>query len=74
MRPRRDEKAPSASSALALKSVLSVAPIYLHDPKRVAALLFVYFLAVLVFALIERQARLGMKKRELESIPLYTRA
>ena len=31
----------------------------------------VYFLAVLVFALIEREARLGMKKRDLESIPLY---
>jgi len=46
-----------------LKSVLSVAPIYLQNPKRVAALLFVYFLAVLVFALIEREARLNMKKR-----------
>ena len=54
-----------------LKSVLSVAPIYLQNPKRVAALLFVYFLAVLVFALIEREARLGMKKREIESLPLY---
>lgn len=54
-----------------LKSVLSVAPIYLQNPKRVAALLFVYFLAVLVFALIEREARLTMKKREIESIPLY---
>lgn len=54
-----------------LKSVLSVAPIYLQNPKRVAALLFVYFLAVLVFALIEREARLGMKTREIESIPLY---
>ncbi len=54
-----------------LKSVLSVAPIYLQNPKRVAALLFVYFLAVLVFALIEREARLAMKKREIESIPLY---
>ena len=54
-----------------LKSVLSVAPIYLHNPKRVAALLFVYFLAVLVFALVEREVRLGMKKLEIESLPLY---
>jgi transposase len=54
-----------------LKSVLSVAPIYLQNPKRVAALLFVYFLAVLVFALIEREARQGMKRRGIESIPLY---
>jgi transposase len=54
-----------------LKSVLSVAPIYLKNPKRVAALLFLYFLAVLVFALIERDARLRMKARGIESIPLY---
>ena len=54
-----------------LKTVLSVAPIYLKKPERVAGLLFVYFLAVLVFALIEREARLGMKKRSIESIPLY---
>ena len=54
-----------------LQSVLSVAPIYLQNPKRVAALLFVYFLAVLVFALIEREARSAMKSREIASIPLY---
>jgi len=35
------------------------------------ALLFVYFLAVLVFALIEREARSAMKSREIASIPLY---
>jgi transposase len=54
-----------------LKTVLSVAPIYLKKPERVAALLLVYFLAVLVFALIEREARLSMKERDIESIPLY---
>jgi transposase len=54
-----------------LKSVLSVAPILLKNPKRVAALLFVYFLAVLVFALIEREVRRAMQKREIASIPLY---
>ena len=54
-----------------LKTVLSVAPIYLKKPERVASLLFVYFLAILVFALIEREARLSMKKRDIESIPLY---
>ena len=54
-----------------LKSVLSVAPILLKNPKRVAALLFVYFLAVLVFALIEREVRRAMQKRDIASIPLY---
>ncbi len=45
-----------------LKTVLSVAPIYLKKPERVAGLLFVYFLAVLVLALIEREARMAMKE------------
>lgn len=54
-----------------LKSVLSVAPIFLQNPKRVAALLFLYFLAVLVFALIEREVRQAMAKGDIESIPLY---
>ena len=54
-----------------LKTVLSVAPIYLKKPERVAGLLFVYYLALLVFALIEREARMGMKERDIESIPLY---
>jgi transposase len=54
-----------------LKTVLSVAPVYLKKPERVAGLLFVYFLAILVFALIEREARLSMKKHDIESIPLY---
>jgi transposase len=42
-----------------LKSVLSVAPVFLKKPERVAALLFVYFLAVLIFALIEREILLS---------------
>jgi len=54
-----------------LKSVLSIAPVYLKNPERVAAMLFVYFLAVLIFALMEREARLAMKVRKIESIPLY---
>lgn len=54
-----------------LKSVLSVAPVFLKKPQRVAALLFVYFLAVLVFALIERELRLRMKNAGITSLPLY---
>ena len=54
-----------------LKSVLAVAPVFLKKPKRVAALLFLYFLAVLVHALIEREVRRGMKKARRVSLPLY---
>jgi len=54
-----------------LKSVLCVAPVFLKRPERVAALLLVYFLAVLVFALIERETRRAMRERGLDSLPLY---
>jgi len=54
-----------------LKSVLCVAPVFLQRPERVAALLLVYFLAVLVFALIERETRRAMRAGEIDSLPLY---
>lgn len=54
-----------------LKSVLAVAPVFLKKPERVAALLFLYFLAVLVFALIEREVRQAMKREGIEALPLY---
>ena len=54
-----------------LKSVLAVAPVFLKKPERVAALLFLYFIAVLLFALIEREARQGMEQQGIEAIPLY---
>lgn len=54
-----------------LKSVLDVAPVFLKKPERVAALLFVYFLAMLVMALIERELRLRMKDARIDSLPLY---
>jgi len=54
-----------------LKSVLCVAPVFLKRPERVAALLFVYFMALLVYSLIERETRRAMSAQGLESIPLY---
>jgi hypothetical protein len=54
-----------------LKSVMAIAPVFLKKPERVAALLFLYFLAVLVFALIEREARRAMAREGIEAIPLY---
>jgi transposase len=54
-----------------LKSVLAVAPVFLKKPERVAALLFLYFIAVLVFALIEREARQQMDRHAIDAIPLY---
>lgn len=54
-----------------LKSVLCVAPVFLKRPERVAALLLVYFLAVLVFALIEREIRRAMATHGVDALALY---
>ena len=54
-----------------MKSVLDVAPVFLKKPERVAALLLLYFLALLIFSLIERTVRREMKRRKIASLPLY---
>ena len=54
-----------------LKSVLNVAPVFLKRPSRIASLLFVDFISLLVYALIEREVRRQMKRRNIESLPLY---
>jgi transposase len=54
-----------------LKSVLEVAPVFLKKPERVASLLLLYFLALLLYALIERELRQQMMAQGLKSLPLY---
>jgi transposase len=54
-----------------LKSVYNVAPVLLKNPQRIEALLLLYFLGMLVTALIERTVRKEMDKKGLDSIPLY---
>lgn len=54
-----------------LKTVYEVAPVLLKNIDRAEALLFVYFVALLVEALIEREVRRSMEREELKSIPLY---
>ena len=54
-----------------LKSVYNVAPVLLKNPQRIEALLLLYFLGMLVTALIERTVRKEMERKELDSIPLY---
>ena len=53
------------------KSVLDVMPVFLKSPSRIEALLYVYFLALLVQALLERQVRRAMATRSIEDLPLY---
>ena len=54
-----------------LKTAARVMPVNYKSPERIEAFLFLYFVAVTIHALIERQVRTAMKKRRLRSIPLY---
>lgn len=54
-----------------LKSVYDVAPVFLKHPERIEALLFIYFLGMLITSLIEREVRKSMQKAEIVSIPIY---
>ena len=53
-----------------LKSELEVAPVYLKLPHRVVGLVHAHFLAMVVEALVERTVRLGMRRLEIEAIPV----
>ena len=53
-----------------LKSVLDVAPIFLKKPERIEAMLLLYFFALMVVSLIERQIRRSMEQQKIESLPI----
>jgi len=53
------------------KSVLEIAPVLLKNEARIEAFFFVYFLALLVQALIERQLRRAMQTTDIPELPLY---
>jgi transposase len=55
-----------------LKTVYAVMPVLFKSIARIEAFLFVYFIAMLIQALIERQLRLSMKKRKIASPPVYS--
>ena len=54
-----------------LKIVHEIAPLFLKDPARSEAFFTVYFLALLIQALIERELRQTMKRERLKALPLY---
>ena len=54
-----------------LKSVQNLAPVLLKNVSRIEALLFLYFIALLVHALLEREVRQGMAREGLDCLPLY---
>jgi transposase len=54
-----------------LKGAQSVAPVRLHNPVRIEALLCCHFVALLVHALVERQIRTALADRGSSTITLY---
>jgi transposase len=54
-----------------LKTDFEVAPVYLKAVHRIQALLCVYFFALLLEALLERQLRQAMQRNQIEALPLY---
>jgi transposase len=54
-----------------LKTDFEVAPVYLKAVHRIQALLSVYFFALLVESLLERELREAMQRKGIDSLPLY---
>jgi transposase len=54
-----------------LKTDFAVAPVWLKDVRRIEGLLHVYFIVLLVEALLERELRRGMERAGVETLPLY---
>jgi hypothetical protein len=54
-----------------VKTVYEIAPVFLKDEGRIEAFFTLYFLALLVQALIERELRLAMKRENIDELPLY---
>jgi len=53
-----------------LKSVLQGMPMFLKLPKRIEAMLLLYFFALMIVSLIERQIRKSMKEEKIEKLPI----
>ncbi len=54
-----------------LKTQFQVAPVFLKSVHRVVALLTIYYLALLIQALLEREIRRSMREAGIDSLPLY---
>jgi transposase len=53
------------------KNDFEVAPVYLKEVSRIQGLLTVYFLALLVQTLLERELRQAMQREKIDQLPLY---
>ena len=53
------------------KTVHEIAPVFLKNEGRIEALFFLYFMALMVQALIERELRQAMDRQGIEELPIY---
>ncbi len=52
------------------KTVLEVAPVFVKKQTRIEALLFLYFVALMLVSLIERKIRMNMARENIEKLPI----
>ncbi len=52
------------------KSILEVAPMFLKKNERIEAMIFLYFIALMLVSLIERNIRRQMVEKQIESLPI----
>ena len=52
------------------KSTFDVAPVFLHKNERIEGILFLYFIALMLVSLIERNIRQQMSQQEIESVAI----
>ena len=57
-----------------LKTVLEIAPVFIKTPERIEAFVFIYFVALLLHSLVERQLREAMSAHEIKRLPVYPEA
>ena len=52
------------------KSILKVAPVFLKKPRRIEAMTFLYFIALMIVSLMERNIRKNMAEEKIEKLPI----
>ena len=52
------------------KSILKVAPVFLKKPRRIEAMTFLYFIALMIVSLMERNIRKNMAEEQVEKLPI----
>jgi len=52
------------------KSILEIAPVFLKNNKRIEAMMFLYFIALMIVSLIERNIRKQMVAEQIENLPI----